>query len=511
MKWSLMRHSSTVLLAALLLMGSATAEETSKQSLRLTPEQLQQQFEHQQERLLKLERLVREQGLLLKELRKQLVAQGSEFVAVPSSAAVAASAVRGVTATQEVRQLSGEVETLATTVEETRSEVAKLAEVREKQSEKATLTAGWTGSHAYIKSSDGNFRMQFGGRLQLDWRSYTGTVTPPGSFFIRRARVEAQGELFRHYEYKVQGDFADTTSALLRDAYINVNYLQGVQVKFGQFKPPFSQEELRSSKYIDFVERSSVNNLALTYTPGVMVHGKLADGTVEYALAGVNGQGPLKSNTATTPETFLRLRFTPYKSGGPAVLRGFSFGGAVGHGRKNNGVSVRGRTASRSVTFFDPVPVNGKIVRANAEFRWLYKNFSLAGEYDQTNQFRQGLAAGGGDLPGVVGKGYLLQATYLLTGEKKGEGGIAPASAFLEEQRGRGAWELAFRYENLQVDDRVNPNRAEAFTFGVNWWLTKFVRYQSNFIFEQFKDPARTPDPGDTSHFSYLSRMQVIF
>ena len=94
MKWSLMRHSSTVLLAALLLTGSARAEETSKRSSPLTPEQLQQQFEHQQERLLRLERLVREQGLLLAELRKQLTAGGDRFIAVPSSAAVAASAVQ---------------------------------------------------------------------------------------------------------------------------------------------------------------------------------------------------------------------------------------------------------------------------------------------------------------------------------------------------------------------------------------------------------------------------------
>ncbi len=61
------------------------------------------------------------------------------------------------------------------------------------------------------------------------------------------------------------------------------------------------------------------------------------------------------------------------------------------------------------------------------------------------------------------------------------------------------------------MDDAVNGNRAEAFTFGVNWWLTKFVRYQSNFILERFTDPARSPSPGDRNSFSYLSRVQVIF
>ena len=80
--------------------------------------------------------------------------------------------------------------------------------------------------------------MQFGGRLQFDWRSHTGTATPPSSFFIRRARFEAEGELFKHYEYKVQGDFADTGSTLLRDGYININYNPAFQVQVGQFKAP---------------------------------------------------------------------------------------------------------------------------------------------------------------------------------------------------------------------------------------------------------------------------------
>ena len=61
------------------------------------------------------------------------------------------------------------------------------------------------------------------------------------------------------------------------------------------------------------------------------------------------------------------------------------------------------------------------------------------------------------------------------------------------------------------MHDAFNPNRHEAYTFGLNWWLTKFVRYQSNFILERFRDPGRAPTPGKRDHFSFLSRMQVIF
>lgn len=407
----------------------------------------------------------------------------------------------------DLEVVKGELEAVADNASQANQRLAKL----EKEIGAASLLAGWTGSHPYIRSKDRNFEMEFGGRLQFDWRSYTGTTTPPSSFFIRRARLEAGGQLFKHYEYKVQADFADTGNTLLRDGFVNINYVKGAQFQFGQFKAPFSQEELQSSKYIDFVERSSVNNLAPGRTPGLMFHGELLEGALEYYAGAFNGRKELGANNSSTPEGYLRLRFNPFKRSGQALFRNFSFGGAFADGRHKNDTSFRGRTASQSIVFFKPVPVNGEIIRANGEFWWRYRSFSVRGEYDQTHQYRENQCTNGTNCPGVIGKGLVLQATYLLTGEEKTETGITPKINFLGGQRGLGAWELAFRYENLQMHDSVNPNRAEAFTFGVNWWLTKFVRYQSNFVLERFKDPARAATRGQTDHFGYLSRMQVIF
>ena len=432
----------------------------------------------------------------------------------PTSSAALANAAGGGASPEALKAVQGQLATVAATAAQTEAKVAKLEQdvnAAQTAASSASLVAGWTGSHPYIRSKDGNFEMEFGGRVQFDWRSYTGTTTPPSSFFIRRARLEAGGILFKHYEYKVQADFADTGSTLLRDGFININYAKEAQFQFGQFKAPFSQEELQSSKYIDFVERSSVNNLAPGRSPGLMLHGQVLKGALEYYAGAFNGRKELGANDSSTPEGYVRLRFNPFHDSDHAVFKDFSLGGAFADGRHNNENSFRGRTASQSKTFFNPVPVNGEIVRANGEFWWRYKSFSLRGEYDQTHQARQGLGPGGGNLPGVIGKGYVIQTTYLLTGESKGEGGVTPKTTFLESPHGRGAWELAFRYENLQMHDSENPNRAEAFTFGVNWWLSKFVRYQSNFVLERFKDPQRAPTPGDTDHFGYLSRIQVIF
>ena len=189
MKWSLMRHSSTVLLAALLLTGSARAEETSKRSSPLTPEQLQQQFEHQQERLLRLERLVREQGLLLAELRKQLTAGENRFIAVPSSAAVAASAVRGATATQEIQQLSGELQALA---ENTNQVTARVAHLEKDSKGLKTMLA---------EKPKGLGNIAFSGDLRLRYEPFLG-----GSGADRhRARFRLRFNATSKFSQELQG------------------------------------------------------------------------------------------------------------------------------------------------------------------------------------------------------------------------------------------------------------------------------------------------------------------
>ena len=502
MKSAFMRRLLLLLLGILLFAAAGSAEDEPQKHSSRSQIGLQ-------ERVLELERLVGQQARLLERLQAQLAELQAESRSAASSSASSES-VPAASDGQQLEQPPRKTNTIAASAVPTQAGRAKAAEPQRGRKSKASLLAGWTGSHPYIRSADGDFTMQFGGRVQFDWRSYTGTATPPSSFVLRRARLEAEGQLFKHYEYKVQADFTDD-DALLRDGYLNINYKKPFQVRFGQFKAPFSQEGLQPSKYIDFVERSSVNNLTPGRSPGLMFHGDLAGGTFQYYAGAFNGLGELRNNTSSTPEGYLRLRFTPFRTQGPAILKNCSFGGAFAQGRHTDGISFRGRTASRSVTFFEPVTVNGKIVRSNAEFWWRFKNFSLRGEYDQTHQHRQNLGPGGTNLSGVISKGYSLQATYLLTGEKKTARGITPTSAFLGSPGGPGAWELAFRYENLQMDDAISGNRAEAFTFGVNWWLTRFVRYQSNFILERFTDPIRTPSPGSRDSFSYLSRVQVIF
>jgi phosphate-selective porin OprO/OprP len=396
---------------------------------------------------------------------------------------------------------------------------------QDEEPEETPLTAGFDGSHAFIRSQDGAFELAFGGRVQLDYRAYSREgkaddpserATPPNTFLLRRARLEVDGTLYKdeenperdlYFQFKVQADFADEESTLLRDGFVNVHVRDDIQVMAGQFKAPFSQEELSSSRFIDFVERSMLNNLAPSRSPGVMVWGKTAKGILQYAASLQNDRGELGLNrdASAGPDLFGRVRLSPFGSG---AFQKFSIGGAFGAGERQNETLIIGRTSSRSVVFFSRVPLNGHLVRRNFEGAWYWNNVGVEAEFDGARAQRLGLGEGGVDLPDLDAKGFMAQGMFILTGENKGDDSITPNKPLHEG--GPGAWELAFRYGRFEVDDGVNvSNLAQTYTFGVNWWLNKFMRYQSNFVFESF----RRPPAGfaDASIFAYLTRMQIYF
>ncbi|MEK6288775.1 MAG: porin [Acidobacteriota bacterium] len=393
-----------------------------------------------------------------------------------------------------------------------------------KAQDKPAVVAGWDRNHAFLRSADSSFETYIGGYAQLDGRAYQSGDHPPNTFLIRRARLAAEGKVARYFDFKLEGDFADTSGTLLRDFYVNIHRIDEFQLRFGQFRVPISQEEIRTDSFQDFVERSMVNNLVPSRSPGLMAWGTLnwtkdeiiQTGEFEYYIGAFNGKGLLANNNNGTPETAIRLRFAPWRNGKGFISKGFIFGGAFTQGRSLGGTSVRGQTESRSFSFFTPDTINGKYIRANGEMTWLLGPAVIRAEYDQTNQRRDNLGVAGRNLPGVVAKGYTAQFTYMLTGEDKPEAGtLTPKHNLFSDGKGLhrfGAWELKFRYANLQIaDSTAKSNRAESFYFGPNWYMNRYVRYMLDIGFERFKDPARSPKPGDRNFFVVLSRVQVAF
>src|SRR6185295_2179238 len=154
---------------------------------------------------------------------------------------------------------------------------------QQKAQDKPAVVAGWGDSHAFLRSADGSFETQIGGYGQLDFRGYQSGIHPPNSFFLRRARIALEGKLDRYFDFRIEGDFSDPATPL-RDFYVNIHRIDEFQVRFGQFRVPISQEEMRTDNNQDFVERSLVNNLVPSRSPGLGASGVLNKGVFEYQV-----------------------------------------------------------------------------------------------------------------------------------------------------------------------------------------------------------------------------------
>jgi phosphate-selective porin OprO/OprP len=240
----------------------------------------------------------------------------------------------------------------------TPEEYRSLQEKAKKEQESAVL-AGIERVKPFLRSADDNFRIELGGRLQTDFdAAESGTRTLAGQFLgsqflIRRARLNLDGRFYRWIGFRIEAEFTEGVG--LKDAYLDLAFLPEARLRLGQFKVPFSLEELTSSLFIDFVERSIINTLAPMRDRGIMLYGDLMQGAISYYLGGFNGTGEDTSDNNGDKDLAFRLAFAPFRSSDSFWLKGLQFAGDVTWGNEDSSTSPPGQTGARTpnrFTFF---------------------------------------------------------------------------------------------------------------------------------------------------------------
>ncbi|MGA1394084.1 MAG: porin, partial [Phycisphaerales bacterium] len=123
------------------------------------------------------------------------------------------------------------------------------------------------GKGFYVRSADGKYSMQISGQLQVRYiLNDAGRQSTEYGFQIRRAKIAFSGNIFDEtWTYKIQGAFnrgsnnlntGNTANFLVEDAWIEKDFGDGLSMKLGQFKAPWLQEDLVSSRRQLAVERS---------------------------------------------------------------------------------------------------------------------------------------------------------------------------------------------------------------------------------------------------------------
>ena len=116
------------------------------------------------------------------------------------------------------------------------------------------------------------------------------------------------------------------------------------------------------------------------------------------------------------------------------------------------------------------------IDRGGLEGLWIDGPWSVQGEYLRARTvFRRS------DRPDFDASGWYVFGSWVLTGESRpykggNVGNIVPAHPW-------GALELAWRYSELDLDDRpAAGGREHDWTLGANWYLGRHLRFQANYV-----------------------------
>jgi phosphate-selective porin OprO/OprP len=326
-------------------------------------------------------------------------------------------------------------------------------------------------------------------------RAFTssGGDTGTDSFFLRRVRPIFEGTVYKHFDFRIMPEFGGGTTTV-QDAHLDIRYWPAAQLRFGKFKEPFSLERLQSGADLLFIERSIANNLAPNRDVGVQLYGDIAKGAVGYQVGVFNGVvdgGSVDGDAGDDKDLAARVFAQPFRNRSSSALQvqGLGVGVAVTTGKRDESMAgMIYRTAGRSPYFRYDLPVtgDGTQTRWSPQFYYYRGPVGLMGEYAESKQaVREGTARAD-----LTHRGWYLQGSYLLTGEKASYRSVTPAKAFDPNSKQWGAFELAFRYGKTTMDDdaftqgfadpAVSAGEAKAYTLGLNWYLNRAIKAQLN-------------------------------
>lgn len=411
-------------------------------------------------------------------------------------------------------------------------EYEELKQLVEKEKEekatapKVTFKRGFT-----IETPDELFKLRLSGRFQGDFKAYESSNPGNSTFYIRRARLAMMGTFYKYYDFKVEADFGRRTSGRLTDGYLNFRFLPQLQLQMGQYKQPFSLEEVRSDNWIDFVERSLANNFVPSRDVGIMLHGDLFKGGVNYAIGLSNGYRINETqDTDDHKDVVGRVVFSPFLKLDNSLLKGLHFGGSFTYGKQESAKDdwwrkgeFKTEAGTTFLEFNDDVFHDGTRRRYGSELCWIAGPFSLKGEWMSLRM--DDLRLGNRKKDFRANAGY-ISLSYILTGEqqpfKKGVvKRITPKKNFDPYKKTWGAWQLLARYGFLDAerdifrsgfaDPRRYTDRAEAYTLGVTWYLNDVVRMMANYVRTEFDNDILYRNERVDNEDVFLARFQLVW
>lgn len=336
----------------------------------------------------------------------------------------------------------------------------------------------WKGAPE-LSSADGNFKIKIRGRLFADWATISdngGKAVDATEF--RTARLGIEGVVMKDVIYKFEMDFAANKSSI-KDASLTWD-LKPVAVTVGHFKTPTSLEEQTSSNYLTFLERGAFTD-AFAFSRQMGIAANYAHNDITFKAGMFQGAANGGAGTVQGRTYAARITYTPKFDGG------FIHVGASAFHRENDQDDLTILYRQRVPSHLSGRYVNTDNIDAQsdtffgAELAGVMGPLSVQGEWGWMKA--NGLTGG---MDAKFNGGY-VDVSYILTGESRGYKNGAFGRIKVSRpvfQGGSGAWQVAARYDVIDLTDtatNVFGGKQTSYVVGVNWHLNDYSRVMANY------------------------------
>jgi phosphate-selective porin OprO/OprP len=448
----------------------------------------------------------------------------------------------------KIQQLEQDIQNLNAQVQDLkRSSSDQYADIQKTQASGAKFSMK-NGRPTFI---DGDFSLSLRALVQYDTAYYMqGKSIPASTDFssgsnFRRARFGFEGTAFTDWQYNFIYDFgaSGVEASSISSAYIQYNGLAPVHFRIGAFPPSESFDDTTSASDLLFLERAQPTDLARgiagsdgrdafqifayddNYFASVAYTGTLAGTGGQYdeqqALVGRAAFRPIASDDVNLAfgGDFTYVVKLPDTSPGPNSPHLFSLSERPELNVDDQNIKL----------------ISSGNIDASHVFEWggeiagNFHNFYGQGGYFGFTVNRRPLG-NPSNLSDPHFNGWYLQGSWILTGETKkwktdtgSFGAPKPNDPFTIDKAGIGAWEIAARYSDLDLNyhagalgslpapDAIRGGDQRIGTVGVNWYPNQVLRFMLDY---QRTDVSRLSPAGAraNTHESAISlRTQISF
>ncbi len=345
-------------------------------------------------------------------------------------------------------------------------------------------------------------------------RTAVGDVQDGADF--RRARIAATGDVADNVSYMAEFDFGFPGRPSFMDVWLNIRDVPFFNnVKVGQYRNPFGLDGLTSVKELTFVERG----LPFAFLPfrqiGAMSYGISDTEDVTWAISGFRyptdffggqisdkgGYGMATRLTAVLIEddeenlVHIGGAYSVIDPGNDAVR--YQTQPEFFIAETGGAAFVPAGVPTAVPPFVDTGVIPTKVVNLfAAELATTVRSFHAQAEFIYSAVNRTG-----GSSVGFYAAS--AQAAYILTGEhrpynrKRGVlGRVVPDHPY--GAGGQGAWEIATRWSIIDLNDAdVRGGILNDVTFGLNWYLNRYTKFQFNYIHAFLDSPVNGKSDAD--------------